>query len=620
LEPPRTQMRRSGAMSAQTGTRYRHRSGERLPMSGTGRVTTESVPKMAAVLKGGNVGSSTALASPAFRPHAGTRPRNSQSERIVADLRSVTFHSASYDDVSQDAHGNAHGKMAFENLLSEFERRRAQALAMGGPDKLARRRAAGVLNARERIERLFDRGTFHETGLLATSAYPDAKDRSPADGKITGFGRIDGREAACVANDFTVMGASSSATNMKKIGHMKRAAVTRGIPLVFLGESSGARLPDNMGARGMGSLLAQDPQQYLRQRESPWVSAALGMCYGSSTWYCCLADFNVMRKGAIVAVSSPLLASLAMNDPVDAEALGGWRVHAEITGFADTVVDTDEQAIDAIKTFLSYLPGHHNEAPPVKPVPAGSDAASEDILSLLPESRTQVYDMRKVLRAIADRDSWFELKARFGKAAVTALARLNGRSVGLVANNPLFKGGALDADACDKIVSFLVLCDSYNIPIVTFVDTPGFAIGVEAERKRAPGKIMNFMNALALVTVPKLTVLVRKSYGQAYINMGGGRNSDEFIAWPTAEVSFMDPNYAVTVVHGLKPGDAGFGERLGEMERDSSVYDLASIHAVTDVIHPARTREALIRLLEIHQLRTTGGVGRHRLAAWPTSF
>lgn len=510
--------------------------------------------------------------------------------------------------------------MAFDDLLNDFEQRRQRALAMGGPERLAKRRASGVLNARERIEYLFDPDSFIESGLFATSAYSADRDKSPADGKITGYGEIAGRMAAAVANDFTVMGASSSATNMKKIGHMKRAAVSRGLPLVFLGESSGARLPDNMGARGMGSLLALDPQQYLRARESPWVSAALGLCYGSSTWYCVLADFNVVRKGAIVAVSSSLLASLAMNDTVEAEALGGWRVHADVTGFADQVVDTDEEALDVIKAFLAYLPSNNQETPPIAPVAAGSDAQMRDILRILPESRTQVYDMRKILQCVADNGSCFELKARFGKAAVTALARLDGKTVGLIANNPLYKGGALDADGCDKIVSFLVLCDSYNIPIVMFVDTPGFAIGVEAERKRAPGKIMNFMNALALVTVPKLTVLVRKTYGQAYINMGGGRNSDEFLAWPTAEISFMDPNYAVTVVTGLKPGDPGFEDKKALMEKDSSVYDIASIYGVQDVIRPVETRDYLIRMLEVHQLRHTRGIGKHLMATWPTSF
>lgn len=510
--------------------------------------------------------------------------------------------------------------MAFEDMLDDLERRRQQALAMGGPDKLAKRRAAGILNARERIDYLFDPGSFVESGLHATSVVAEDAGRSPGDGKLTGYGLIRGRDAAVVANDFTVKGASSAATNMKKIGQMKRTAASRGMPLIFLGESSGARLPDNMGARGMGSLLGQDPHQYLRQRESPWVSAALGLCYGSSTWYCVLSDFNVMRKGAIVAVSSSLLASLAMNDQVDAEELGGWRVHAEVTGFADQVADSDEEAIDAIKHFLSYLPGHANEAPPVAPVTPGSGSRAGDVYKILPASRTQVYDMRKILHCIVDEGSLFELKARFGKAAVTALARMNGRSVGIIANNPMFKGGALDADACDKVTSFIVLCDSYNIPILMFVDTPGFAIGIEAERRRAPGKIMNFMNALSLVTVPKLTVLMRKSYGQAYINMGGGRNSDEFIAWPSAEVSFMDPNYAVTVVSGLRPGDPGFDAQRATMEKNSSVYDIAAIYAVQDVIRPEQTRDYLIRMLDVHRLRLSNGVGKHRMASWPTSF
>jgi acetyl-CoA carboxylase carboxyltransferase component len=165
-----------------------------------------------------------------------------------------------------------------------------------------------------------------------------------------------------------------------------------------------------------------------------------------------------------------------------------------------------------------------------------------------------------------------------------------------------------------------VLCDSYNIPILFFVDTPGFAIGVEAERKRAPGKIMNFMNALALITVPKLTVLVRKTYGQAYINMGGGRNSDEFLAWPTAEISFMDPNYAVTVVSGLKPGEPGFEKKRQLMEKNNSVYDIAAIYAVQDVIRPEQTRDYLIRMLDVHQLRHSKGIGRHLLSTWPTSY
>ncbi len=505
--------------------------------------------------------------------------------------------------------------------MDAYETRRAKALGMGGADKLARRRAAGVLNARERVDALVDTDTFIESGLFGTSATrPEDREKSAADGKIAGFGKIDGRECAVVVNDFTVMGASSSATNGRKIGHMKRVATTRGLPMVFLGESSGARMPDHMGSRGMGSLLGNDPTQYMRMRETPWVSATLGYSYGSSSWYAVLSDFSVMRKGAVLAVSSAQLASLAIKEAVDPEVMGGWKVHAEVTGFADVVADTDEEAIAAIKTFLSYLPSHNKEAPPVREVSPGSGEAMAGIAKLLPERRTQVYDVRNIIRTVVDKGSFFELKARFGKVAVTGLARLGGRTVGFVANNPMFKGGAMDTDACEKVTSFLVLCDSFNIPLVLLVDTPGFSIGVEAERKRAPGKIMNYMQALQLCTVPKISIILRKSYGQAYLNMGGGRNSDEVAAWPTAEVSFMDPTFAVKIVHGLEPGQPGFDAAFDQMNKDSEPWDMAAMYAVQSVIRPEDTRDYLIRMLEIHRQRLTNGVGQHLMHAWPTSF
>ena len=508
-----------------------------------------------------------------------------------------------------------------QERLDELERRREAALAMGGPEKLTRRRAAGLLNARERLDYLLDDGSFLESGLLGESATrAEDRGRTPADGKIAGFGRIDGRDVGIVVNDFTVMGASSSATNGRKIGHVKRVATQRGLPLVFLGESSGARMPDHMGSRGMGTLLGQDGTQYLRARETPWASATLGHSYGSSSWYSVLSDFNVMRKGAVLAVSSPLLASLAIREEVDPEALGGWRLHAEVTGFADRVVDTDEEALDEIRRFLSYLPSHHQQTPPTREVPAGSGDGMSEILDLLPTSRTQVYDVRRIIETVVDDSSFFELKPRFGKTAVIGLARLDGKTVGIVANNPLSKGGAMDTDGCEKITGFLVLCDSFNIPIVMLVDTPGFVIGTEAERKRAPGKIMNFMNALSLVTVPKISVILRKSYGQAYLNMGGGKNSDEVLAWPTAEVSFMDPHFAVRVVEGLEPGDPGYQDAVDAMSHDSEVWDMASVYAVQSVIRPQDTRDQLIRMLDIHRSRLTGGIGKHLMANWPTSY
>ena len=511
--------------------------------------------------------------------------------------------------------------MGHDERLAELEERRRKALAMGGPEKLARRRAAGVLNARQRVDRLVDEGSFVETGLFGTSGvFSEDRDKTPADGKIAGYARIDGRNVALVVNDFTVMGASTSATNSKKIAHVKRTATERGMPLVLIGESTGARLPDAMGSGGMGSLLGNDPTQFRRTRESPWVAAALGPSFGSSAWLACCSDFVVMRKGSTMAVSSPRLVSMAIGEDVDLEDLGGWRLHAEITGLIDQVVDTDEEALDAIRRFLGYMPSHHNEAPPELPVPAGSGRDMDRIFDILPEKRTQVYDVRKVILAIFDVDSLFELKPLFGKAVVTGLARLDGKSVGIIANNPRHKGGALDTDACEKVVSFLVLCDSFNIPIVMLVDTPGFAIGTEAERNRAPGKIMNFMNAQTLVTVPKLSVILRKSYGRAYVTMGGGRHSDDLAAWPTAEVSFMDPTFATKIVHGLDPGAPGFDEAFARIQKATEVWDMASTFAVQSVIRPEETRHHLIRMLDVYRLRLKNGVGEHLMRTWPTSY
>jgi acetyl-CoA carboxylase carboxyltransferase component len=511
--------------------------------------------------------------------------------------------------------------MAFETLLEEYEKRQAKALAGGGADKYAKRTAAGIWNARERIAYLADPGSFIESGLFgASGVYPEQADETQTDGKLAGYAKINGRDVCIVVNDFTVKGASTSATNSKKVAHMKRTATERGMPLVVIGESTGARLPDAMGSRGMGQLLGNDITQFRRMRETPMCAAALGPSFGSSTWLTCQADFAVMQKGSIVAVSSPRLVSMALGEKVSPDDLGGWRLHAEVTGLVDQVVDREEEVFDAIKRFLSYLPSHHMEAPPDAPVPAGSGADMDKVFAVLPESRTQVYDMKRIIRALVDRDSLFELKPRFGKSAVVALARLGGRSVGIVANNPLHRGGALDADACRKIVDFLVLCDSFNVPLVLLVDTPGFQIGTEAEKAGAPGKIMNFMNAMTLLTVPRLSVIVRKSYGRAYVCMGGGRHSDDVAAWPTAEVSFMSPEFATKIVHGVGVGEPGFEEKLGDIRKGADVWGLAEVYAAQAVIRPEETRDYLIRMLDVYRLRMSRGVGQHLMRTWPTSY
>lgn len=511
--------------------------------------------------------------------------------------------------------------MAHEDLLAELDRRRERARRMGGPEKLAKRKGRGQLNAQERLEHLIDPGSFVETGLLGASSFSKEEEaRTPRDGKLVGFARIDGRDVGLVVNDFTVAGASTGATNSKKMGHVRRAAAEKGMPFVHVGESTGARLPDAMGSRGMGTMLGNDPTQFRRSRETPWVAAALDTSFGSSAWLCCCSDFAVMRKGSIMAVSSPRLVSMAIGEQVDLEELGGWRIHADFTGLIDRFTDTDAEAMQEIRAFLGYMPSHSMELPPSRE--QAPDAAQDQaaILDILPEKRTQVYDMRKIVGIIADRGSVFELKPRFGRAAVTALARLGGKVVGIVANNPLVGAGALSIDAVRKIIDFQVLCDSFNIPLLRLIDTPGFVVGKDAERKGAPGWIMNMMNATSFVTVPCITVIVRKAYGRAYVAMGGGRHNDEMIAWPSAEVSFMDPVFATTIVHSLKPGEAGFEEALADIRKNDEVWDMASIFSVQNVIKPQETRDYLIRMFDVYRSRRRGGVGQHLLQNWPTSY
>jgi methylmalonyl-CoA decarboxylase subunit alpha len=511
--------------------------------------------------------------------------------------------------------------MTFDSIIKDFEERRDAAMQMGGPKRLEALSNRGSLNARERLDHLIDEGSFIESGLFATSYRPEDRDKTPTDAKVCGFGRIDGREVAVVSHDITIKGASSSLTNVKKMGHMRRAAIRNGMPFVLLNESSGARIPDTMGAVGTGSL-GQDPEQFIRMREIPYVAAVLGPAYGTACWFTQLSDFVVMRKGSVLAVSSAKVTSIAIKQEVDSEELGGWKMQSTVTGKVDYAVDTDEEALEMIKKFLSYLPSNSNELPPVKPVPEGSDEGCKTITDIVPTERQKVYDMREVIAAIADKDSVFEMKPKFARGATTALARLDGQTVGFIASNPYYKAGALDPDGCDKITSFIVMCDSFNIPLIFLVDTPGFLIGVAGERKKAPGKIMNFQTAVQLCTVPKISIVLRKSYGQAYLNMAGTRNSDEMAAWPTADVGFMDPNAAVNVVYGVNHEDEPerFEELRDEVARECTAYDLAGIYSAQSVIDPRETRNYLIRSLQVHRRQSSGGIGDHLMRTWPTTY
>jgi len=520
--------------------------------------------------------------------------------------------------------------MPFEKEMEELRRRKEKALQMGGPDKIKGHHEKGKFTARERIARLLDPGTFLEIGMLNCSDIPGMEDRTPADSKIGGFGKIDGRNVAIVANDFTVLAATSSRVAGKKEGEVKIQAARRGLPVVYLGEAGGARMPDIMGARGLASIGGGGFDTFLqlmsRVRKTPMVTAIMGECYGMPTWMACLSDFVVQVKGSAMAVSGPRVLELAISEKITDEELGGWKVHGEITGNADRVAENEEECLAIIREFLSFMPSHCDEPPPLKAVPEGSGGRMDRILDLLPEKRNRVYDMNKILRTIVDGEILFPVKPLFGKSVITSLARVGGKVVGIVANQPWFNVGAMDTDGIDKVMSFLVLCDSFNIPIIFFHDTPGFLVGREAERRRVGARVMNYMNVLGQLTVPRISIIVRKTYGMAFWNMGGsGCATDFLVAWPTAEMSFMDPEIAANVVFAGKIQDSPElapqkEEFIRQMIEDSAPYPAAGMHYIHDVIDPRETRNYIIRALEISEDRRTGGVSQHRLANWPTKF
>lgn len=506
--------------------------------------------------------------------------------------------------------------MSFEAKAAAFVQRRDKARAMGSARHLAERKAQGVLNARERIACLVEPGSFEEFGLFATGINPQMRDRTPADAAVCGFGRVDGRLMGINAAEFSTMAASSGRVQIKKYNHIRDVCIANGHPLINLMECGGGRIPDVMGAAGIGA--GGESGRYCRPRTVPTAAGVLGATYGRGAFMCVLSDFVVMRRGAVLAVSSPNVTSSSIAEAETPEDLGGWPVHSEVTGLVDLVVDTDDEALAAIRRFLSYLPDHHRQAPPRAAVPAGADEGAARLPDLVPDERRKVYDIRRAIEAIVDPGSFFGLKERFARAGVTGLARLDGQTIGVVATNPRVKGGALDADACSKITSFIVLCDSFNVPIVLMADTPGFLIGGEQERRGMAGRIMNFLAALEEATVPKLALVLRKSFGQAYINMGGGKG-DETAAWFSSEISFMDPEVAVSVIFAGRSAVDGKSraEMAADVAADTTPYNLAAPYLAHAVIDPRDTRAYLKSRLAIHSRPLTGGIGEHRLANWP---
>ena len=515
--------------------------------------------------------------------------------------------------------------MSLEETLGLLAQKRREFLRMGGAEKVKRQHAKGRFTARERIEKLLDPGSFMEMGLFAHSDFPGMENRTPADGLICGYGLINGRRVAVIVNDFTVLASTNSKVNLKKLLAFKRQVKEKvQVPLIFLGEAGGARMPDCQGSKGVCELTGNGSEglrpEYTHFRAQPLIFGALGECYGVADFQANLADFVVQVKGSAISVSGPRALGRAIGQNYSGEEMGGWEIHSKITGLADKIAENEDECFQIIRDYLGYMPNNHGEIPPAGAVPESSGEGLDNILDILPENRRRVYDMHRIVECIVDGGKYFELKSEFGNMLITTLARIGGEVVGIVASNPMVNMGATDTDALDKMMSFFCLCDSYNIPLIFLHDTPGHMVGKDAEAKRVGGKVVNALQCLFQVTVPKIAIIVRKSYGQATVNMGGmGAGPDFLAAWPTAEIGFMDPLIAADVVYGNFSEDER-ATLLEKMIGDNSPYPAAGAYYIQDIIDPRATRDYLIKVLRIVRDSKNRGLSEHHLANWPTNF
>ncbi len=516
--------------------------------------------------------------------------------------------------------------MGMKDALEELKRHKSRALEMGGLEKVAGKHSMGIGTARERVEKLLDPGSFFEFGLLNHSDIQGMEDKTPADGKICGFGTTSGRTVAVTADDATVLAGTGGRIGVEKSYRLHSWAEEKGYPVIHLGEGGGARIPDIMGSDGLSSMTMRK-EMALRCRKVPAVATIMGECFGGPSWLAALSDFVVQVKGSCMAVSGPRVLEVATREQVENEELGGWKLHAEITGQVDRVAEDEDDCFRIVREFLSYMPSKARDLPPLSP-PRGDDQETrqELLLSIVPDELRRGYDMTNVIKTVVDDEQIFELKPDFDKSVITCLARMEGRSVGLIANQPMHTAGAMGPDGCDKCCSFICLCDSFNIPLIFLHDTPGFLVGKAAEIKRMPGKIINFIEALALSTVPKISLVIRKSYGMAYSNMcGTGMGADFVLAWPNAEISFMAPEVAANVVYRRKIDESDDVKAAREQAEQQiraagAPWKAAGLHLLEDVIDPRDTRRVLSRILRLAMGSDEGHRSQRLLANWPTTF
>jgi methylmalonyl-CoA decarboxylase subunit alpha len=493
-------------------------------------------------------------------------------------------------------------------LVADLHERRARARLGGGEERIARQHEQGKLTARERLDLLVDAGTFTEMGIQAGIHHSarGLEDReAPADGVITGYGRVDGRLVAVCAYDFTVMAGSMGTTGEMKVARLRDLALTKRIPFVWLLDSAGARIQEAVGSlfAGSGHLFREE---VVASGVIPQVAALMGPCAAGTAYIPGLADFVPMVKGrGSMALAGPHLVRAAVGEDVTQEELGGSRVHCRRSGVGDLEVADDDECIARIKEYLSFFPSHCEEPPPIGPTDDRADRMDDELLDVLPDSNRQPYDMYDVIRRIVDHGAWLDLKPQWARTIITCLARMGGRSVGIVANQPRQMGGILDNDSADKAARFVNLCNAFGIPLVFLMDVPGFMVGTKVEESGIIRHGAKMLYAVANATVPKITVVIRKAYGAGYYVMNGrAYEPDLIVAWPSAEISVMGAEGAVEIVFRKQVEEAEDpaakkAELIEAYRNIIDVYIAARSDMVDDVIDPRETRPTVIRALEM---------------------
>jgi len=487
--------------------------------------------------------------------------------------------------------------------LDDLERR---AELGGGEARLRRQHEAGKLTARERIELLFDSGTFDETDKLVTHRCRDFgmdEQLIPGDGVVTGSGRIDGRLVYAFAQDFTVFGGSLSETNAAKIVKIMDLAMKMGAPIVGLNDSGGARIQE--GVLSLGGYADIFLRNTLASGVVPQISAIMGPCAGGAVYSPAITDFNVMVDGtSYMFVTGPDVIKTVTHEEVTKDELGGAMTHNATSGVAHFAVPDDRACLRLIRELLSYMPSNNMDDPPRVETsdPVGRQDAGLD--TLVPASPNQPYDMLDLIHAIADEGAFLEVHRHYAKNIIVGFARLGGRSVGIVANQPAHLAGTLDIDASVKGARFVRFCDAFNIPLVTFEDVPGFLPGTVQEYGGIIRHGAKLLYAFAEATVPKLTVITRKAYGGAYCVMSSKHiRTDANFAWPGAEIAVMGPEAAVKILYKRElekatDPEAARAERAAEFrEKFANPYIAAGRGFVDEVIHPRETRAKLIAAL-----------------------